>query len=104
MNELANFFVGEPLRAYAVAGIFCMMFGFSFLVSHRFRAGLHLPPAVACVAWFLFGLNEFFAKENGWNIRIDLLILWPGIMTLSATCTIIWLVGLARIARNRLKY
>ena len=101
--ELANYFVWQPLRGYAVAGCFATLLGFSFIVNRQFKKILHLPAALACVAWFLFGLNEFIAKVNGWDIRIDLLLFWPGILLLSGVCTIVWLAGIAKIMIERRK-
>ncbi len=83
-------FIWAPWRCVAVAGALSV---FASVVTHRRGIGLESPGIVtwaAVLAWLLFGVNEYYARKNGWDIRIDLLLGAP----------LLYLVTLTGVARG----
>ena len=88
--DTANVFVCEPQRCYAVALFFILLPLVGAAIIRSRRALLHWPAPAAAVAWFLFGLNEYFCRRDHSNIRIDLLLTWPLLVLGTVACLAIW--------------
>lgn len=76
-------FIGHPERAWMVAGLLAITL---ILVTRlrTFRTRHHLPLLLATLAWGSFGLLEQQAVARGWNIRVDLLMVAPFLLVISA--------------------
>jgi hypothetical protein len=85
---LASPFVMHPELTFVVAALFAVLLVASPLRTERFRPRYHVTMLIAMVAWIMFGLNEFQARANGWNIRVDLLFGLP--ILLAVTLVAAW--------------
>ncbi len=78
-----DFFVWQPGRVAIVAGIFLALFVIFAVLSrsnHRFRSW---PFFAVAALWGLYALWEWFAFEKRWNIRVDLLLIYPVLLAAS---------------------
>lgn len=55
-------------------------------VSRRFRAW---PFGIASLAWALYAGWEWHARANHWDIRVDLLVIYPGLQIVSVLAIIL---------------
>jgi hypothetical protein len=78
---LADVFVWHPDRALAVAAL--LTFWFLILVRSRRTRSASWPLMLTAFAWALFAYGEYVARQNRSNIRVDLLVTWPGLLVLS---------------------
>lgn len=82
-----DFFVENPGRVAVVAGIFLMVFiAFTLLgrTDRRFRGW---PFLAASSLWSLYAFWEWLCQGKGWNIRIDLLLIYPTLLAITiAAC------------------
>lgn len=78
LYALAQPFVWHPARAALVAGSW-------LLLALLLRPGRR-PLLLAAAAWTLFALLEFVAWRERADIRVDLLITWPGLCFVTAAC------------------
>ena len=90
----ANYFVWHPWRAFGVSLIFWGLLLCSLILRAR-RPGVRtLPLLVAALAWMLFGLLEYEAYRERADIRVDLLVTWPGLWVVTVACCGFWLYSL----------
>ena len=85
MEFLASLFVGKPLNILAVAAFFLV--AYVVLRSTTFGGGRHHKQIlVASATWGLYATWEWVVKVRTpeANIRVDLLVIWPGLAILSA--------------------
>ncbi|MFZ2642158.1 MAG: hypothetical protein WA117_14260 [Verrucomicrobiia bacterium] len=68
-----DFFVCHPERISAVVGVLFVIYLWMEW-RRRFRA---FPLLVASVVWGIFVCWEGYAKEMKYNIRVDLLLIFP---------------------------
>lgn len=73
-------FLWHPERIAAVCAFLMIPFVLILLV-RRFPAW---PLLIAAVVWGLFALWEWYAKAHGWNIRVDLLLIYPVLVMITA--------------------
>jgi len=76
-------FVWHSERAYLMAGGFAVLFGISVFRAGGFKPRIHILILAAVLLWILFGLNEYQAKQKGWDIRVDLLFFGPVLLVVS---------------------
>jgi hypothetical protein len=84
-----DFFVWQPGRVAAVAGAFLLAFIACVVlerINHRFRSW---PLFAATVLWGLYALWEWLAFEKRWNIRVDLLLIYPLLFGASITALVL---------------
>lgn len=72
----ANLFMGHPERAGLVAIGFGVLWAICFL-RKGIKSGTNLPLLFAAILWVAYALEESFAMQRGWDIRVDLFLLWP---------------------------
>jgi hypothetical protein len=58
------------------------------------------PLLIAAGAWAIFGLLEAEAMREHSNIRVDLLITWPGLLLCTIVCAGGWLRMQARRSKD----
>lgn len=76
-------FVWNPVRAYLMAGGFAILLAVTILCAGGFKPRIHILILAATLLWLFFGLNEYQAKQKGWDIRVDLLLFWPILLVVS---------------------
>jgi hypothetical protein len=84
-----DFFVWEPGRVAIVAGAFFFTFIACAILERsnpRFRSW---PILAAAALWGLYALWEWLAFEKRWNIRVDLLLIYPFLLVASITALIL---------------
>ena len=72
-------FVAHPERIVVVAGVLFLSF-FALLVLRRFRSWPLLIPACG---WGLFAIWEAYCEAQGYNIRVDLLLVYPVLVVIT---------------------
>jgi hypothetical protein len=86
-----DFFVENPKGVVLVAGAFLLAFGVVTLMERYYRKLRSWPLLGAAVLWGLYALWEWYCQGKGWNIRIDLLLIYPGLFLASlGACLLIW--------------
>ena len=58
----------------------------------KMMRSLYLPA----VLWLIYAAWEFYAKMQGANIRIDLLVIYPLLVTVTTIGFILWFIGMRR--------
>lgn len=80
-------FVENPGAVAVVAGAFSMAFVFFTLLGRMYRRFRGRPFLAAAALWVLYAFWEWFCQGKGWNIRIDLLLIYPTLLAASiAAC------------------
>ncbi len=82
-------FLWSPGRIVAVSLVFAA--GYIAIIVRRdihsrFRGW---PPLVASVLWGLYAVWESIALEKKWNIRVDLLLIAPALLTISVAALVL---------------
>jgi len=97
----AQFMAGRPERALAVAACFALV-AVVLRLARRRAPALTDRPALLCTAlWVFWGINEHAAKLYGWNIRIDIVFLWPILAVVTAVCIALTLASVRAAMRGR---
>lgn len=91
LYDAADYFVGDPQKSCVIAVFFALLPLVGAAIARNKKSLLHWAAPLAAVAWFLFGLNEYYAKKHGWNIRVDLLLSWPLMAIGTIACLFFWL-------------
>jgi hypothetical protein len=78
-------FNGRPDRI-AVVGIAILVF-VAWL--YYVRRQVAWPAVPTAQLWFVFAVWEAYAKAAKWNIRVDLIIVWP-VLLAATICGIVW--------------
>jgi hypothetical protein len=85
MDMLASLFVGKPLHILLVAGLF--LAAYSVLRYRPVGVGKRRRPIlVAAITWVLYAGWEWLvqARTPEANIRVDLMVIWPLLATVTA--------------------
>ena len=85
MEQLASLFVGKPLNISTFAVLF--LAGYLALRFKAIGIARHTRPLlIASIAWGLYAAWEWLVqvKTPEANIRVDLLVIWPGLAMLAA--------------------
>jgi hypothetical protein len=79
-----DFFVMHPIRAWIVAGAWFAVCAWVIIRRRALAAGW--SSLLAGVAWMAYGFWEWYAKLKGYNIRVDLFMIYPvlGVVSLLA--------------------
>ena len=94
----ADPFIGHPELAYVMAIGFAILLAISVRPVSGVTRGSNFIILVANLLWGLFGWNEQRALQMRWEIRVDLLFLWPPVLVTSVAAA--WL-GLRRFVRRK---
>lgn len=78
-------FVWHPERIAIVGASFLILFAWLYFV----RRQVAWPAVLTAQLWFAFAIWEAIAKAEKWNIRIDLLLLWP-LLLAGSICGVAW--------------
>ncbi|MBA3485371.1 MAG: hypothetical protein H0T51_26550 [Pirellulales bacterium] len=74
--------VSRPDRMAVVAVAFLALTVWLYYVRRRFA----WAAAIGAAAWGAFAVWERYAMSRGWDIRVDLLFIWPAILALTVGC------------------
>ncbi len=99
--NLGQFFVNEPLHAFAVALLFL-----GFALSDRWMAGFvtGIKPWVQLVpaaGWMLFAINEEDMRAAAATHRFDIAITLPVLAVLTAIGLFAWIGNVRRAIREK---
>lgn len=83
----ANVFVWHPERALLVASAFFA----TFFVVFKIRRQQTISLLIAGFFWVAFSLWELLATIRRWDIRVDLLLLWPLLIVISSVAIVAFL-------------
>lgn len=73
LSAIIGVFVWHPGRIAVVGGMFLVLVAWHYYVRRR----VCWSAILAALAWFGFAWWESLAKANGWNIRVDLIVIAP---------------------------
>jgi drug/metabolite transporter (DMT)-like permease len=88
-------FVWKPWLA-VVVGV--LIGGIAYLTTKEFTKktkmmrSLYLPA----VLWLIYAAWEFYARMQGANIRIDLLVIYPLLVAITTIGFVLWFIGIRR--------
>jgi len=84
--------VWHPERIAGIAGsLFVLGIGVTCL-----RRRVAWPLVVVSLVWFLFSGWEWYCKTHDYNIRVDLMLIWPVLLPLTAWGLIAGVMGSTR--------
>ncbi len=92
-------FIRHPELAYFVAAGFVILWAVCVWHSGTFRPRLYAFILLPALLWVLYGMHEYRAQAAGWNIRVDILMIWPVLFVASAAA--VWLSLRELIAPRR---
>ena len=96
----AQLMAGRPERALVAAACFALAAVILRLAKRRARA-IADRPAVLCTAlWLFWGINEHAARLYGWDIRIDIVFLWPILAIVTLACVGLTLASIRAALRD----
>jgi hypothetical protein len=84
-----DFFVWEPGRVAVVAGAFLLTFIACAALERSNRRFRSWPLFATAALWGLYALWEWLAFEKRWNIRVDLLLIYPLLFGASVTALVL---------------
>jgi len=61
----------------------------------KMMRSLYIPS----IMWLIYALWEFYAKAHGANIRIDLLVIYPLLVTVTTVGFVLWFIGMLRMKK-----
>lgn len=76
-------FVWHPERIVAVSCAFFVIHFVLRLLHHKFSSVRDWPVLVPAIIWALFAIWEWYCKEQQYNIRVDLLLIYPVLIIVS---------------------
>lgn len=76
-------FAGRPEKIFALAGIFLLEYLILFFLGRRIISVKSWPLLAVAIAWVLVGLWEIYCFEQGHNIRVDVLFIYPILIVIS---------------------
>ena len=96
-------FVQHPERIAIVSGIFCLWFLGAYLSNRKHMQFQHWLLLVCAIIWMLFAMWEVHCNVMGYDIRVDLLLIYPVLMGFSAFSIIINIIRLPLLFRRKQK-
>ena len=76
-------FAGNLKLIFAAVGFLLLAYLIVFLLKRKFESVLSWPLLVVAMAWMLFAMWEIFCMEQGYNIRVDALFIYPILILVS---------------------
>jgi hypothetical protein len=97
-------FVGHPERVAIVAALFFIAYALAFVRARKVHRPRAWPLLVPALLWTLFVPWEAYCKAGSYNIRVDLLVIWPilAIATLGGIATT--LASRTEVRKNSRRY
>jgi len=84
-----DFFVGHPLRIIFVVFCFLTAAIYFYLQKQKGNKVRVWPTISTAIIWLLYTLYEWDVSNSGANIRIDLLLIYPFLITISILAMIL---------------
>ena len=78
-------FVWHPERIVVVSCAFFVTYFALRLLRHKFSSVRDWPVLIPAIIWGLFAVWEWYCKVQRYNIRVDLLLIYPILITVSIT-------------------
>jgi hypothetical protein len=93
--ETMSVFVWKPWLA-AVVGL--LIGAITYLTTIKFTKKTKMMKSlyVPAVLWLIYAAWEFYARMQGANIRIDLLVIYPLLVTVTILGFVLWIIGIRR--------
>ncbi|MCK4914233.1 MAG: hypothetical protein KAI59_06630 [Planctomycetes bacterium] len=82
MNPMEWFF-WKPERIFAVSFAFFLGYLVIRLFNRKLSSAKSWPLLIPAIAWILFGIWEWFCTVKEYNIRVDLLLIYPILIAIS---------------------
>ncbi len=89
VTDFFDFLVWHPERAAVVALLFFAAALIMAVLQWRSRRFRSWPCLAATVVWALYGVWEWYAHTKRWNIRVDLLVLYPMLLMVSVSAALL---------------
>ena len=96
-------FVWHPERIAIVSGVFFLGFLGLYLLNRKHIQFQHWLLLICAITWGLFAMWEAHCEIMEYNIRVDLLLIYPVLMSFSAFSIIINIVRLPLPFRRKQK-
>ena len=96
----AQFVAGRPERALAVAACFAIAAVVLRIAKRRFPALADRPVILCTALWVFWGINEHAARLYGWNVRVDIVFLWPILAIVTLGCMGLTLASIRAAVRG----
>ncbi|HEX4142182.1 MAG TPA: hypothetical protein VHY91_01420 [Pirellulales bacterium] len=98
-NFLVDFLVWQPGHIWAVAALFGLLLLAASAAKRRFPQVRNGPFLVAFLAWLAYGFCEYKARADRANIRVDLMLIWPILISLTVIALILSAQSVLRAIR-----
>lgn len=82
MNPM-EWFVWKPERIFMVSLVFFLGYLTIYLFSRKRPAVRSYPLLISFVTWITYGVWELFCSVQQYNIRVDLLFIYPVLIIVS---------------------
>ena len=79
-------FAGKPDLILALSGLFLLGYLIVFFLDRKFKSVRSLPLLLVSIAWLLVAIWELYLLELGYDIRIDVLVIYPLLFTVTVVC------------------
>ena len=79
----ANLFVGHPERGLQMAICFAILLVAAIVRSRKIMTSTHFLLLASTGLWALQSIEEVYAQQKGWDIRVDIFFLWPPLVAIS---------------------
>ena len=99
MQRLGDHFVGKPFKIYLTAMLVAILLT-PIIVGRIKNRKVLWPMLITITSWFWYGLYEQFVIGNG-DIRIDLLVTYPFLLTITFVSLVWSAIYLARRGGSR---
>jgi hypothetical protein len=76
-------FATKPELLFAGALVFLLEYLIVFLLGRKFKSVLSWPLLLVAIAWMLVAMWEVYCAEQGYNIRVDVLFIYPILILVS---------------------
>ena len=96
-------FVWHPERIAIVSGVFFLGFLGVYLLNRKHIQFQHWLLLICAIIWGLFAMWEAHCEIMKYDIRVDLLLIYPVLMSLSAFSIIINIIRLPLLFRRTQK-
>lgn len=95
----AQWMAGRPERALTVAVVFAAATLLLRAARRRYPDVADRPALLCTALWLFWGINEHAARIYGWDVRIDVVFLWPILAFVTVGCVLVTLASVRQARR-----